>query len=39
MGREGTLVDADQIVDNLAEQLDQVARKLKQLVREISTGH
>jgi HPt (histidine-containing phosphotransfer) domain-containing protein len=36
MGREGTLVDADQIVDNLAEQLDQVARKLKQLVLEIS---
>jgi PAS domain S-box-containing protein len=38
MGREGTLGDADQIVDHLAEQLDQVARKLQQLVREISGG-
>ncbi len=36
MGREGSLVDADQIVDNLAEQLEQVALKLQQLVREIS---
>ena len=37
-GREGTLDDADQILDSLADQLDQVAQKLQQLVREISKG-
>jgi HPt (histidine-containing phosphotransfer) domain-containing protein len=36
MGRQGNLDDADQIVNSLAEQLDQVAQKLQQLVREIA---
>ena len=38
MGRDGTLGDADQIVDSLADQLERIARKLQQLVREISGG-
>ncbi|MBW2432730.1 MAG: response regulator [Deltaproteobacteria bacterium] len=38
MGRNGTLDDADQIVDSLADQLEQVAQRLQQLVREISGG-
>jgi len=38
MGRNGTLNDADQIVDSLADQLEQVAQRLQQLVREISGG-
>ncbi|MDX1707147.1 MAG: response regulator [Desulfobacterales bacterium] len=36
MGREETLDDADQIVDSLAHQLEQVAQKLQQLAREIA---
>jgi HPt (histidine-containing phosphotransfer) domain-containing protein len=38
MGRDGVLDDADQIVDSLAEQLDQVGQKLQQLVRDITQG-
>ena len=38
MGRNGILADADQIVDSLADQLEQVAQKLQQLVQEISGG-
>ena len=36
MGRKGVLDEADQIVDSLTQQLDTVAQKLQQLVREIS---
>ncbi len=38
IGRDGALDGADQMVDSLAEQLDDVARKLKQLVQKISSG-
>jgi len=39
MGRNGTLGDADQIVDSLADQLEQVGQKLQQLVKEIAGGN
>jgi CheY-like chemotaxis protein len=39
MGRNGTLDDADRIVDRLTDQLEQVAQRLQQLVREIARGN
>jgi CheY-like chemotaxis protein len=36
IGKQGELDGADQIIESLAGQLDDVARKLKQLVKEIS---
>ena len=36
IGKQGKLDGADKIVDSLAGQLDEVAQKLKQLVKEIS---
>jgi CheY-like chemotaxis protein/HPt (histidine-containing phosphotransfer) domain-containing protein len=36
IGEQGKLDDADQIVDSLAAQLDDVARKLKEVVKKIS---
>jgi CheY-like chemotaxis protein len=36
LGRNGRLDEADQIVDSLADQLDQVAQRLQQLVGEIA---
>jgi hypothetical protein len=36
IGRQGKLDGADQMVDSLAAQLDDVARKLKQLVKQVS---
>jgi len=38
IGEQGKLDDADQIVDHLASQLDDVAQKLKQVVKKISGG-
>jgi signal transduction histidine kinase/DNA-binding response OmpR family regulator len=36
MGRQGELNGADQIIDSLAHQLDEVAKKLKEFVKEDS---
>ena len=36
IGQQGELDGADQLIENLAVQLDDVAKKLKQLVKEIS---
>ncbi|MGW8303491.1 MAG: response regulator, partial [Desulfobacterales bacterium] len=36
IGEQGKLDDADQIVDSLAAQLDDVSRKLKEVVKKIS---
>ncbi len=38
IGDQGKLDGADQIIDSLGGQLDDVARKLKQLVKKISGG-
>ena len=38
IGKQGELDGADQIIESLTGQLDDVARKLKQLAREISEG-
>ena len=38
IGEQGKLDDADQIVDHLASQLDDVAQKLKAVVKKISGG-
>jgi signal transduction histidine kinase/DNA-binding response OmpR family regulator len=38
IGKQGELDSADQIIESLTGQLDDVARKLKQLVKEISEG-
>jgi HPt (histidine-containing phosphotransfer) domain-containing protein len=38
IGDQGKLDEADQIVDSLAAQLDDVARKLKEVVKKISGG-
>jgi hypothetical protein len=35
-GQQGELDDADKIVENLADQLDEVAKKLKALVKKVS---
>jgi hypothetical protein len=35
-GKQGELDGTDQIIDSLAGQLDEVAQKLKALVKEIS---
>jgi HPt (histidine-containing phosphotransfer) domain-containing protein len=38
IGQQGKLDGADPVVDSLVGQLDDVARKLKQLVKEVSGG-
>ena len=38
IGKQGELDNADQIIESLTGQIDDVARKLKQLVKEISEG-
>jgi HPt (histidine-containing phosphotransfer) domain-containing protein len=38
IGEQGKLDDADQIVDHLASQLDEVSQQLKQVVKKISGG-
>jgi len=38
IGKQGELDSADQIIESLTGQLDDVARKLKQLVKEVSGG-
>jgi two-component system, sensor histidine kinase and response regulator len=37
-GKQGALDGTDRIIDNLAGQLDEVAQKLQQLVREVAGG-
>jgi HPt (histidine-containing phosphotransfer) domain-containing protein len=36
IGEQGKLDEADQIVDSLAAQLDDVSRKLKEVIKKIS---
>jgi HPt (histidine-containing phosphotransfer) domain-containing protein len=38
IGEQGRLDEADHIIDSLAAQLDDVARKLKQVVKKLSGG-
>jgi HPt (histidine-containing phosphotransfer) domain-containing protein len=38
IGEQGKLDGADQIVENLADQLDDVGQKLKKLVKQVSGG-
>ena len=38
IGEQGKLEEADQIVDSLADQLDDVAQKLKQIIKKLSGG-